>query len=98
MALSNLIPLFILVTVVGFLGVASLVVYHIVQEVSTKAKETMEKKHVMFTGSGVQVGVQELGDEDYKDRSQRYVYLFSPLFVIIISTTSALSTPLRSLP
>ncbi|OJJ39122.1 hypothetical protein ASPWEDRAFT_36847 [Aspergillus wentii DTO 134E9] len=32
----------------------------------------------MFTKDGMTVGVKELKDEDYKDRSQRLVY-FSPL-------------------
>ena len=33
----------------------------------------MEKKNVKFTKDGMRVGVKEVKDEDYRDRTQRLV-------------------------
>lgn len=41
-------------------------------ELADQGKRTMEKKHVSFTKDGMKVGVKELGDEEYADRTQRY--------------------------
>ncbi|KAN0073091.1 hypothetical protein V8E54_009205 [Elaphomyces granulatus] len=70
MALKHLIPLFVLVVVVGILTFVGLAVYSIVQEVSTKAREKIEKKNISITKGGLKVGVKELRDEEYRDRSQ----------------------------
>lgn len=78
MALSNIIPLIILLVVVAILAFVGYIAYSIVQDVSRNTREKMENKHLMFTKDGMTVGVKELKDEDYKDRSQRLVY-FSPL-------------------
>ncbi len=32
----------------------------------------MEKKNVMFTKDGMKVGVKEVRDEEYTDKTQRY--------------------------
>jgi hypothetical protein len=71
MGLKNLIPLFVLVVVVGIFGFVGFVVYSIVQEVSTKAREKIEKKNISITKGGLKVGVKELRDEEYRDRSQK---------------------------
>lgn len=71
MALKHLIPLFVLVVVVGILTFVGLAVYSIVQEVSTKAREKIEKKNISITKGGLKVGVKELRDEEYRDRSQK---------------------------
>lgn len=48
-------------------------VYSIVQDVKSQTQKKMEKKNVMFSRDGMKVGVKEINDEEYKDRSQRYV-------------------------
>ncbi len=80
---SRILPLIILVVVVGILAVVGFVVYSIVQDISNKTRDKMEKKNVMFTRDGMKVGVKEVNEEDYVDRSQRSVYLsFSVLLAI----------------
>jgi len=37
----------------------------------------MEKKHVSFTKDGMKVGVKEVKDEDYADRTQKSAHEFS---------------------
>jgi hypothetical protein len=44
-------------------------------ELADQGKRTMEKKHVSFTKDGMKVGVKELGDEEYADKTQRYEWL-----------------------
>ncbi|KAL3466652.1 hypothetical protein BJX64DRAFT_284215 [Aspergillus heterothallicus] len=67
---NRLIPLAILVVVVVVLAVVGFVAYSIVQEVSNKTKNKMEKRNVMFTKDGMKVGVREVKEEEYVDRSQ----------------------------
>ena len=88
MGLKNLIPLFVLVVVVGILGFVGFVVYSIVQEVSTKAREKIEKKNISITKGGLKVGVKELRDEEYRDRSQKYVLIFGSLFPLNLFANS----------
>lgn len=68
---NSLIPVYILLGLAAVLGGIGLVVYKIVREVSDLARAEMEKKNVTFSRDGMKLGVQELNDEDYKDRSQR---------------------------
>ncbi|KAG2412356.1 hypothetical protein HFD88_009913 [Aspergillus terreus] len=70
MANDRLIPLVILLTVVAVLAVIGYVSWSIAQEVTRKTRSKMEKKNVVWTKDGMKVGVRELGDEEYKDRSQ----------------------------
>lgn len=74
---SRILPLIVLVVVVGILAVVGFVAYSIVQDISDKTRDKMEKKNVMFTRDGMKVGVQEVNEEDYVDRSQRFVSLFN---------------------
>lgn len=74
MAKASLVPLVILFVVILILAVVGFIAYSIVQEVSNNTREKMEKRNVMFTKDGMTVGVRELKDEDYKDRSQRLVF------------------------
>ncbi|KAL4754124.1 hypothetical protein BDW72DRAFT_167435 [Aspergillus terricola var. indicus] len=67
---NRLIPLVVLLIVVVVLAVIGFVAYSIVQEVSDKTKSKMEKRNVMFTKDGMKVGVREVGEEEYVDRSQ----------------------------
>ncbi|KAL3475007.1 hypothetical protein BJX99DRAFT_230355 [Aspergillus californicus] len=67
---NRLLPLIILLIVVVILAVVGYIAYSIVQEVSNKTKNSMEKRNVMFTKDGMKVGVREVKEEDYVDRSQ----------------------------
>jgi len=73
MARASLLPLVILFVVIAVLVVVGFIVYSIVQEVTNTTREKMEKRNVMFTKDGMTVGVKELKEEDYVDRSQRLV-------------------------
>lgn len=73
MARASLLPLAILFVVIAVLVVVGFIVYSIVQEVTNTTREKMEKRNVMFTKDGMTVGVKELKEEDYVDRSQRLV-------------------------
>lgn len=76
MAKASLVPLAILFVVILVLAAVGYIAYSIVQEVSNNTREKMEKRNVMFTKDGMTVGVKEMKDEDYKDRSQRFVFFF----------------------
>lgn len=41
-------------------------------DLANKGKQTMEKKNVSFTKDGMKVGVKEMSEEEYADRTQRY--------------------------
>lgn len=69
--MQSLIPLFILLVTIIIFSVIAYIAYSIVQEVGKNTRSKMEKKNVMFTRDGVKVGVKELTEEDYVDRSQR---------------------------
>lgn len=75
MALKNLLPLVFLTLFVAVLAAVGYVVYSIVQDVSKNTREKMERKHVVFSKDGMKVEVKEIKDEEYKDRSQRWVTL-----------------------
>ena len=80
MASHSLIPLVILLIVVAIFAVVGFIAYSIVQDVTKSTREKMEERNVMFTKDGMTVGVNELKDEDYRDRSQRLVSFF-PFFL-----------------
>lgn len=69
--MQSLIPLVILLVAIIIFSVIAYIAYSIVQEVGKNTRSKMEKKNVMFTRDGVKVGVKELTEEDYVDRSQR---------------------------
>jgi hypothetical protein len=58
---------------IGILAFIGFLVYSTVMNITTQTKKKMAKKHVTVSRVGMKVGVKELNDEDYKDRSQRYV-------------------------
>ncbi|GAQ04461.1 hypothetical protein ALT_1782 [Aspergillus lentulus] len=68
--MQSLIPLIILLVAVIIFSVIGYIAYSIAQEVGKNTRSKMEKKHVMLTRDGVKVGVKELSEEDYVDRSQ----------------------------
>jgi len=67
---GRFVPLFLLFVFIGILGFIGFVVYSTVMDVKTQAKKKMDKKNVKVSRVGMTVGVKELKDEDYKDRSQ----------------------------
>ncbi|UDD55919.1 hypothetical protein AFCA_003503 [Aspergillus flavus] len=74
MSRGSLVPLIILVVIVTILAVIGYITYSIVQEVTRNTKSKMEKKNVLWTKDGMKVGVKEINNEDYQDRTQRFVF------------------------
>lgn len=70
---SNILPLILLLLFVAVLVVVGYIVYTIAQDVSKNTRAKMERKHIAFTKDGMKVQVKELQDEQYKDRTQRWV-------------------------
>ncbi|CEJ93409.1 hypothetical protein VHEMI09000 [[Torrubiella] hemipterigena] len=69
----QLLPLFITLVILG--GIA-FVIYHIylsVTKMSEHATERMGKKNVVFTKDGMKVGVKDIQNEKYVDKTQSYV-------------------------
>lgn len=75
MARASLLPLAILFVVIAVLAVVGYIAYSIVQDVTKCTQQKMEERNVMFTKDGMKVGVKELKEEDYVDRSRRWVFL-----------------------
>ena len=71
---ARILPLIILLVVVSVLAVIGYIAWSIAQEVTRNTRSQMEKKNVSWTRDGMKVGVKELKDEEYKDRSQRFVF------------------------
>ncbi|KAL4810399.1 hypothetical protein BDV18DRAFT_130916 [Aspergillus unguis] len=67
---SRILPLIILFVVVVVLAAIGFIVYNIVQDISDKTRNKMEKRNVMFTKDGMKVGVRQVNEEEYVDRSQ----------------------------
>lgn len=67
---SRFIPLLVLSVLVGILAFIGFVVYRTVTDIKSQTKKKMEKKHVKVSRVGMTVGVKEIKDEEYKDRSQ----------------------------
>lgn len=61
--------------VVGFtvLAIIAYVVYSIVQDIADKTSKEMQRHNVNLGKDGVRIGVQEIKNERYVDRTQRYV-------------------------
>ena len=78
---ARIIPLIILIVVVSVIAVIGYIAWSIAQEVTRTTRSKMEKKNVVWTRDGMKVGVKELKDEEYKDRSQRFVS--SPLHLLL---------------
>ncbi|KAI9373720.1 hypothetical protein BJX61DRAFT_541489 [Aspergillus egyptiacus] len=67
---ARLLPLVVLFVVAIIIVAVGYVAYTIAQEVSDKTMGKMEKRNVMFTKDGMKVGVREIKEEEYVDRSQ----------------------------
>ncbi|KAF7876416.1 hypothetical protein EAF04_001508 [Stromatinia cepivora] len=69
-ALSKLLPLLIFLIVLGAFAFIGYQVYLVTQQVSKSASDKMASKNVSFTKDGVKVGVKEMKNESYVDRTQ----------------------------
>ncbi|KAF2147425.1 uncharacterized protein K452DRAFT_304266 [Aplosporella prunicola CBS 121167] len=72
-SLGKLLPLLILFTVLGFMAYFGFQIYLYANELADKGKKSMEKKNVVFTKDGMKVGVKEVRDEDYEDKTQSFL-------------------------
>lgn len=69
---SKVVPLvifFVVLTVTAFIGY---VVYTIATDVAEKTSKKMEKKNISFGKEGMKIGVKEVRNENYVDKTQRY--------------------------
>ncbi|KAL1640149.1 hypothetical protein SLS58_007263 [Diplodia intermedia] len=67
---TQLLPLLILLVVVGVGVWVGLQIYLYTNELADRGKKKMEKKNIVFSKDGMKVGVKEVNDEDYADRTQ----------------------------
>ncbi|KAF7943460.1 hypothetical protein EAE96_011386 [Botrytis aclada] len=72
-ALSKLLPLLIFLIILGAFAFVGYQVYRVTQQVSKSASDKMASKNVSFTKDGVRVGVKELKNENYVDRTQGFL-------------------------
>lgn len=70
---SKVFPLLILLVVTS---VIAFVIYHFyvtAKHISTATNEKMRHKNVMISRDGVKIGVKDLGNESYVDKTQSYL-------------------------
>ncbi|KAF7918779.1 uncharacterized protein EAE98_009557 [Botrytis deweyae] len=72
-ALSKLLPLLIFLIILGAFAFVAYQVYLVTQQVSKSASDKMASKNVSFTKDGVKVGVKELKNENYVDKTQGFL-------------------------
>lgn len=84
MSRPSLVPVIVLFVVLVVLAVVGYIVYSIIQDVTKNTREKLEDRNVVFSKDGMKVGVKEIKDEEYRDRSQRFVFS-SPFFVLMLS-------------
>ena len=78
--LGKLIPLILLFLGIAVAGVIGFVVYAIVSDIAEKTNAKMEKKNVRFGKEGMRIGVREIRNENYVDRTQRWVEFYCCCF------------------
>lgn len=71
-ALSDLLPLFLLVLALTVAAAIAYIIYSVATEVAAKTSQKMEEKNVVFSKEGMRVGVREVRGEDYVGKTQRY--------------------------
>ncbi|KAF7860604.1 uncharacterized protein EAF02_010838 [Botrytis sinoallii] len=72
-ALSRLLPLLIFLIILSAFAFVAYQVYLVTQQVSKSASDKMASKNVSFTKDGVKVGVKELKNENYVDKTQGFL-------------------------
>ncbi|PGH21553.1 hypothetical protein AJ80_03113 [Polytolypa hystricis UAMH7299] len=68
--ISRLLPLIFLFIFVSILAFVGFIVYKIAMDVKNQTKDKMEKKNLTLSRDGMTVGVKEMNEEQYVDRSQ----------------------------
>ncbi|KAI9868302.1 MAG: hypothetical protein M1813_005745 [Trichoglossum hirsutum] len=69
-AISKVAPLLIFFVFVGVIAAVLLQVAKTASDIADNAGKKLEKKNVLVTKGGVKVGVKEVGNEKYVDRTQ----------------------------
>ncbi|RDW67816.1 hypothetical protein BP6252_09212 [Coleophoma cylindrospora] len=69
-ALSQILPLIILFVVAGGFAFVGYQLYLTFQKISETTNDKMQKKNVVFTKDGLKVGVKEMRNESYVDKTQ----------------------------
>ena len=70
--LSNLAPLLILITIVSIAAFVGYQFYLWSQQMGDRGKQYMERKNMSFApDGGLKVGVKDVNDEAYGDKTQR---------------------------
>jgi hypothetical protein len=70
---SQIVPLIIVLALVSGAGWVLYQVYLSFSKIRETASERMGKKNVVFTKDGVRVGVKQMQNEKYVDKTQSYV-------------------------
>ncbi|KAL9091267.1 MAG: hypothetical protein Q9165_004901 [Trypethelium subeluteriae] len=68
--IGNLIPLVIFFIIVGVVSFVGYHIYLVANEIGDQSRQKMEKKNIAFTKDGMKVGVKEIRDEEYADKTQ----------------------------
>jgi ABC-type lipoprotein release transport system permease subunit len=68
---SRLFSLVLFLVFFSVVGVVLWIVYSIMMGVKAEAKDRMKEYNVILSRKGVTVELQELSDEDYRDKQQR---------------------------
>ncbi len=71
--LSQILPLIVALGVVGGIGFVLYHVYLSVTKMGETASQKMGKKNVVLTKDGMRVGVKNVRNEKYVDKTQSYV-------------------------
>jgi len=69
-AIMNLIPLIVLLVFVAGFAFVGYQMYLWTNDLANQGKSHMEKKNVSFSKDGMKVGVKEMSEEEYADRTQ----------------------------
>ncbi|KAM3083243.1 hypothetical protein ACMFMG_003902 [Clarireedia jacksonii] len=72
-ALSKLLPLLILLVLLSGFAFIGYQIYLTTQKISHAASDKMQRKNVVFTKDGVKVGVKEMKNENYVDKTQGFL-------------------------
>ena len=67
---SSLLPLIILLLVVGGFAFVAYQIWVVVNDIGDATTKKMEKKNIVLTKDGVKVGVKQVNQEEYVDRTQ----------------------------
>ena len=78
---SPFVPLAAAAVVVGILSLVGFVVYEIFNDIAEKTAQKMEKKNITFGKEGVRVGIKEVKNEDYVEKTQRCAW---PPFIAFV--------------